>query len=73
MEKNDDNQSLKEPPAGGVTPTIVTSPAPDYEDVNSTCNANSGEQSVDTASSGCGGSRRGSVSTVNVMLARIVG
>ncbi|XP_067057340.1 uncharacterized protein [Acropora muricata] len=58
--KNDDNQNPKEPPAGGVTPTIVTSPAPDYEDMNSTCNANSGGQSVDTASSGSGCSRRGS-------------
>lgn len=72
LEKRDDDQNPKEPPAVGVTPTIVTSPAPDYEDMNSICNANSGGQSVDTASSGSGGSHRGSVSTVKVMLARIV-
>lgn len=72
LEKKDDDQNPKEPPAVGVTPTIVTSPAPDYEDMNFICNANSGGQSVDTASSGSGGSRRGSVSTVKVMLAGIV-
>lgn len=48
--------------AGGLAPVIVTSPAPDTDKADEESNKNQGGQAFDTASSGSGGSRRGSAS-----------
>lgn len=48
--------------AVGVAPVIVTSPAPETYKAGDDSNKSKGGQGSDTASSGSGGSRRGSAS-----------
>ena len=62
-EKDDGEQNSNNEQACVVAPTIVTSPAPaEYENMDTIMNVNTVGQFPDTASSGSGGSRRGSVS-----------
>ena len=58
----DDGGQNSNKPTGGLAPLIVTSPAPDIENIDDQRNTNMGGQASETASSGSGGSRRGSES-----------
>ncbi|XP_068693544.1 uncharacterized protein [Montipora foliosa] len=60
-EKDDGEQNSNNEQACVVAPTIVTSPAPaEYENMDAIMNVNTVGRFPDTASSGSGGSRRGS-------------